>query len=1134
MSSFLKKLFIFLTFIALLAAVGAASALYWLVVVNPGPEIQLSYIESILGRESPVFYRDGREKLGVLFQEAHREYLPYSQIPQSFVNAIIAAEDAGFFDHYGIDLSGIARATVANIKAGRITQGGSTITQQTAKNLFRRESRTFQSKLKELLYALRLEYHYPKEKILEFYVNQFFVSGNGHGLGVAARYYFDKQAGELTLLENAFIAGSVKRPNYYNPFIKSTEEASEKARARAADRAGYVLRNMLRLGFISDAQYKDAAAQKIEFNRGLMSFSLNSAMDLVRDGLSSPEITGALEDHGISNASTSGIRIFTTLDKDLQKTALASLRAELSRLDIQLRGYNREEVQQEYGRLEYAGDDLAEKGNFLFGRIENIDRDYSRGASIKVDLGRKHPAGIIDMAGLERALPALARFTRHRWSSVEPGDAGLLLGQMQPGDKVYVQVREVPGDGPLLLDLERFPQLQGAALVMQEGVIRAMAGGMENRYFNRAIDARRLMGSTFKPFLFAAAMQLGWSPTDMLNNVRDVFVYQDKPYFPRPDHLSPNNKVSMSWAGVNSENLAAVWLLYRLADRLTPPRLREVAAYLGLAPGADAMSGGQEYFRQLIRDRYGIVVDRDVILQAAYDSAVRNLETDFLFEGLGAEYQKLKELPYGLHFDRFAAELTLRLGDEEGADELSGAENKELGLRLGILGRSYLGLQPSLNALRQNRLYFEAENAPPAALDPLALFDHVSGNLRPVGFFWEDENGKVGFSLGRTGEDRTLLTEQDIHSRLSGLETDRRDEFWDSIEVEGLAGMHVLRQLDKQMTRERERLFAEKPYSTEVLSEVRDYRVLVGLQYLIRLGREMGIEAELEPVLSFPLGSNVISLLDAVRMYETLVTGERFKPSPETGADEYYDESTGNGLAVIDRIETVDGRVIYSRQQQRRRIVDPASSAAVADILHNTVRHGTGRYAGNVVRLQSNNPERQRLLDSLNLPVPLLGKTGTANDFRNSAFIGFVPVRAADESFMQLKGGYTVGVYVGFDDNRPMKKGSTHITGAGGALPAWSSLAMALVNADNAADGYDAADLSFNGLPLQYEDTGQVFVPVSKGKGGAVVEGMGAMRAAAAPAGPSILAHGRVDAAGNFEPDRFFRPFWKNREGGHE
>src|SRR5665647_3167268 len=217
MLKFSKYCFFSFLLFSLLTTVICAGGIYYLVTTVQGPEMEESYINEILGRESPVFYRDGQNKLGVLFEGIHRQYLTYNELPKNFIDALVAAEDNQFFRHFGIDIPGIIRAMLVNLKAGKVVQGGSTITQQTAKNLFKRESRSLQAKLKELLFALRLEQKYSKEKILEFYSNQFFVSGNGHGLGVAARYFFDKEPQELSLLECAFIAGSVKRPNYYNP-----------------------------------------------------------------------------------------------------------------------------------------------------------------------------------------------------------------------------------------------------------------------------------------------------------------------------------------------------------------------------------------------------------------------------------------------------------------------------------------------------------------------------------------------------------------------------------------------------------------------------------------------------------------------------------------------------------------------------------------------------------------------------------------------------------------------------------------------------------------------------------------------------------------------------------------------------
>ena len=155
----LKKLFYAITVFTGLTIIISLFSFLWLVVFSPGEEINQSNIEKILSMESPVYYSDGQSKIGVFFQDAHRQYIQYDEIPKTFVNAIIAAEDNNFFEHFGVDIPGVLRAMLANIKAGRIVQGGSTITQQTAKNLFKRKDRSLKAKLSELLYALRLEYH---------------------------------------------------------------------------------------------------------------------------------------------------------------------------------------------------------------------------------------------------------------------------------------------------------------------------------------------------------------------------------------------------------------------------------------------------------------------------------------------------------------------------------------------------------------------------------------------------------------------------------------------------------------------------------------------------------------------------------------------------------------------------------------------------------------------------------------------------------------------------------------------------------------------------------------------------------------------------------------------------------------
>ncbi len=1127
MLRFLKYLFLTLFFLGLLAAAAGVGGLYYLVVKAPCPEMEEGYIESILGRESPVYYRDGQTKIGVLFQGIHRQYITYDRIPRDFINAITAAEDDQFFKHFGIDIPGIIRAMIVNYRAGRIVQGGSTITQQTAKNLFKRESRSYKAKLKELLYALRLEHRYSKEKILEFYTNQFYVSGNGHGLGVAARYYFDKEPEELTMLEAAFIAGSVKRPNYYNPFTKKNRKDARKALIRADERAAYVLGKMRKLGMITEAQYQAAIQRDIVFKQGKTSFALNTAMDLVKDGLSTTVITEALEDHGISNIATSGARIITTLDAGLQRDTLYNLRRHLSVLDVRLRGYQREEVQKEYKELKYKGDGEIKRHAFVFGTIDSIEGAGGKNPLIHVRFGPRQTPGFIDRAGLERMVDALVKYRKNRWSKPGKKDLARLVQRFQPGDRVYVSVREVDFfDNTPTLDLEKFPQVQGAAMVMQQGMIRAMAGGSENRFYNRAISAKRLMGSTFKPFLFSGAIQLGWDATDRLDNRRNVFVFMDRPYFPRPDHHSPFEFVSMSWAGVKSENVAAVWLLYHLTDHLTPPQLREIAGHLDMLPRTKGgATESYQSFKQRMRDDFGIRVSGDILSRAAYERAVKNLEGDFLFDDRVTEYRLLQKMPYGLHFDKFRNALTTELKDKK----LKSWERKELQLRISMLANNFLSLQQVHQGLLDFRAYVEAEMG--IARDSLAYFD-ASSNGRPPGRLVKDDKGTYIFTqAARLARTWVEVGEDELQQELRSMFPSDRDRFWNAVRLRNFITAGSFARVRNQMKVERASLAANKPYSMEVLSNISDYRVMLGLQYLISLGHQAGLTSRLEPILSFPLGSNVVSLSETVRMYETMVTGSRHDVRLPNGFEEIdLEEDDQDGLAIIERIEGPGGKVIYARDVAPRPVYDPATSSDLANILQNVILFGTGRYARDHVRLHSEDKARDKELAKLDLPLPMLGKTGTANDFRNASFMGYVPVGIAPEgAALTLEPGYAVGVYVGFDDNRKLKKGSTRITGAQGALPVWSAIAASLYDLEALGEQLDPVDLVFNGIGLKYPDTGQLFVPVDPENGGLVVDGHGAKKSLIPPDSPAVLSHGQVSREGYFEPGRAFHPFWQNR-----
>ena len=309
------------------------AALYWKFIVSePGDHVSRQSINQIIARESPVFYRDGKTKVGVFFSREHRVYVPFAEIPPACVDALIAAEDERFYIHPGVDPFGIARAMLANLKARRLVAGGSTLTQQTAKNLYYRPDRSLKSKWTELLNALRLEAHYSKNEILEFYFNQFHVAGNGRGLGIAARYYFDKSVSELNVQECAFIAGSVKAPARYNPFIGRSESARTKAKTSAQGRTGYVLRRMLDTGRLEEAKFTRISQTELPFKRGEFRFKPSTTLDAVEARLARPPFPELFEHLGIEDPLNSGLQIVTTLDANAQRWSQYGLRHHLSEI----------------------------------------------------------------------------------------------------------------------------------------------------------------------------------------------------------------------------------------------------------------------------------------------------------------------------------------------------------------------------------------------------------------------------------------------------------------------------------------------------------------------------------------------------------------------------------------------------------------------------------------------------------------------------------------------------------------------------------------------------------------------------------------------------------------------------------
>ncbi len=956
---------------SLAAGLGALLALQIAVRQAPGDTFTRAGIMRILTSESVVYFSDGKTRLGTFFEGTHRDYVPYDSIPTLLVDALVAAEDQNYFTHGGIDYRGIAAAVLVNVKAGKVKRGGSTLSQQAAKNLFNRRGRTLKGKVFELVNTYRLERHFSKKEILEFYLNQFYVSGNGHGVTIASRYFFDKPLHELTLMEAAFIAGSVKGPNQYNPFIQKTEEAKERALRRGQDRVAYVLGQMVKTGKINSATYKDAMQEGLHFKRGAFRFSLSTNMVKVQRLLERPEMQKLLAEFGVEDFMSAGLQIHTTLDADIQKASEYAMNVNLSRLDRILKGY--EPPRDTAISIVSA----FEPGAFYTGRV----------CSLRVDKGV--PQGVQVRFGAVKAWvnrKALEDFFSD-WNRHETGAASLPSPQVQTGlvnrlfplgAPIYCSVEYAkpdsmrtgskrPAPKKVELRIEQIPLIQGGAQVVRHGRVLANVGGFQNTGYDRVNQAKRQIGSAFKPMVFAAALELGWNIFDALPNYRQLFRLGTTFYFPKPDH-EPEDTVSMAWAGRRSENIASVYLLFHLFDKIDFARFWEVCRGIGMAPENFHM---ESEFRLFVRDSLGLVFNNERRRELEFHKLVVDAGYDLIFSGKLAEADFIKSLPYGLGF-------------ETERRKYEGKGDADSRLRHDILGKHFL------NYVAKVRLWRNRQEGGSG----LHMARHAT-------------SGQVGL-FEKMPASPWLPTAM--------------PEYWiddDSLMVEGVVSIATLSRISQGL-QQVEDDGGSNPYSKENLYASADFKAWAALRYIVDFSRKLGVRSPLDAVISFPLGVNVITLGEAVNAYQVFKDGYA------------YTTKGGDNQLFIEKITLRDGTVLFEDEAKRIRVLSEKTRVGLENILGLVVTGGTGRAIHQGVRLKGEGAE---------FPLPAFGKTGTTNDYRNGAFLGYFAAPKSGKKGFDTREGYVTGVYVGFDDNTPMVRRGFRGTGSSVAIPAWIDIA---------------------------------------------------------------------------------------------
>ena len=446
-----------------------------------------------------IVYSEEDEVVGKYLME-NRIPISYEQIPKQLVNAFVAAEDADFFKHKGVDYKGILRAMFKNFLAGRIVQGGSTITQQVTKTFFLTPKRSLTRKLKEVAYAFGLEQNLTKEEILGLYLNNIYLGNGAYGVEAAADSYFNKRVEHLTLAEMAMLAGLVKAPSRYSP-VNNLK--------RAKDRQTYVLARMAELGFISQEQKEKALRipLKIQSRESAYFSKAPYFTEFIRHQVE--------KKYGKEKLYQEGLRIYTTLDLSLQKNAQRSVEAGLRELDkregfrgpIQTLPPN--EVKELPNKKKGAVPPLPQKE--IFEGVILSKEDSKKSYTVWVE-DRK---GILPYSEMSWALNV------KRTSTYKPQKVKTPADLLNPGDVIYVRVKESPKkDQPLLLSLDQEPLVQGALLCLdpKTGYVRALVGGRDfsESQFNRAISSRRQPGSAFKPVIYGAALEKGYTPSTII------------------------------------------------------------------------------------------------------------------------------------------------------------------------------------------------------------------------------------------------------------------------------------------------------------------------------------------------------------------------------------------------------------------------------------------------------------------------------------------------------------------------------------------------------------------------------------------------------------------------------------------
>jgi penicillin-binding protein 1A len=568
-----------------------------------------------------IYARDGR-LMGEFYAERRIE-VPYSRLPRQVILAFVAAEDARFFEHPGVDVFGIVRAFLRNVEAGEVVQGGSTITQQLVKRILLTSEKSFARKIREAVLAYKIDNYLTKEEILELYLNHIFLGRGAYGVEAAAQEYFSKHVEDLTIAEAALLAGIPKAPSRYSPYLNPRH---------ARDRQSYVIRRMAEVGFITQEQAAAALRQPITLKP--------YRPDWIKEcGYFTEHVRGLLEQRfGKEQVANLGLKVYTTADVGLHRLAQQSIKQGVDGL-VARNGYRgplkrvkgKALVAYQERQIRFYRKYPLRNGQLAYALVTGADKKRQ---GLALRLGDQH--GVLEGVSKEGSAGSQTR-ARGTFGSLAPGDV--------------VQVRLTRHDRKTKLwhaELEPAPLVQAALFSMEfkTGRVRTVMGGRDfnDSTFNRAIQARRQAGSAFKPIIYAAAVEKGYGPNTIL---------QDSPlslpggragqaWSPQNYDHTFSGPITMAAAIARSRNVPAV----RMMMALGVPATLQMAKTLGITspiyPNYSSALGASEVTLMELTRAYSVFPNGGYLIDPVFIERIEDRDGRLLWEAKTQRQQVIK------------------------------------------------------------------------------------------------------------------------------------------------------------------------------------------------------------------------------------------------------------------------------------------------------------------------------------------------------------------------------------------------------------------------------------------------------------------------------------------------------------